>query len=79
MNGFGHFAAPLLWYRTYWALVSLCLVVVAAVLWPRGTTEGLMRRIPYAACARDSTSAGDVRPRAAGSHRQRGGIEKPKN
>jgi len=39
MNGFGHFAAPLLWYRTYWALVSLCLVIVAALLWPRGTTR----------------------------------------
>jgi ABC-2 type transport system permease protein len=45
MNGFGHFGPALLWYRTYWALVSVCLVIVAALLWPRGTTDGVMRRL----------------------------------
>ncbi len=39
MNGFGHYAMPILWYRAYWGLVSLALVIVAAMLWPRGATR----------------------------------------
>jgi len=38
MNGFGQFAAPLFWYRTYWLFVSICLVMIAAMLWPRGAS-----------------------------------------
>jgi ABC-type transport system involved in multi-copper enzyme maturation permease subunit len=39
MNGFGHYATPILWYRAYWGLVSIGLVIVAAMVWPRGATR----------------------------------------
>ena len=45
MNGFGHFAAPLFWYRVYWIWASLALVIVAALLWPRGGVDGIVARL----------------------------------
>jgi len=48
MNGFGHFAAPLFWYRTYWVLVSVCVVIIAALLWPRGIRTLRARATPRA-------------------------------
>ena len=44
MNGFGHFALPLFWYRLYWSLACVCLVIVASSLWPRGI-ESLLTRL----------------------------------
>jgi ABC-2 type transport system permease protein len=37
MNRYGHFMAGALWYRLYWALWSAGLLVVASLLWVRGT------------------------------------------
>lgn len=37
MNGFGHFAAPALWFRLYWGLFALALALASNALWPRGT------------------------------------------
>jgi len=37
MNRYGHFLGPALWYRLYWTLWSAGLLVVASLLWVRGT------------------------------------------
>jgi ABC-2 type transport system permease protein len=37
MNGYGHFLAAHLWFRSYWACFALFLMVLAALYWPRGT------------------------------------------
>ena len=37
MNGYGHFLAAHLWFRSYWACFALLLMVLAAMYWPRGT------------------------------------------
>jgi ABC-type transport system involved in multi-copper enzyme maturation permease subunit len=37
MNRYGHFVEPALWYRLYWALWSAGLLVLASLLWVRGT------------------------------------------
>jgi ABC-2 type transport system permease protein len=36
MNGFGPFAAPLVWFKLYWAAWALLLATVARVFWVRG-------------------------------------------
>lgn len=38
MNGWGHFIAPDLWFRTYWAALCVALLALAAALWPRGAS-----------------------------------------
>jgi len=45
MNGFGPYAAPLLFYNAYWAAFSVILVVVSILLWVRGADRGAARRI----------------------------------
>ncbi len=40
MNGYGHFLAGHLWFRAYWGLFAIALLVLAALYWARGTTEG---------------------------------------
>lgn len=45
MNGYGHFLPATLWYRLYWALFSAGLLVVASLLWVRGTDTGLRLRL----------------------------------
>jgi len=45
MNGYGHFLPAVLWYRLYWALFSAGLVVVASLLWVRGTDTRLRSRL----------------------------------
>jgi ABC-2 type transport system permease protein len=37
MNGYGHFGRAVLWYRVYWGLGAVALLVIAGLLWPRGT------------------------------------------
>ncbi len=37
MNGYGHFLAGHLWFRTYWGCFAIALLVVAALFWSRGT------------------------------------------
>lgn len=48
MNGYGHFATGLGWYRLYWTLGAIAMLMVAAALWPRGTDERLRRRLARA-------------------------------
>jgi ABC-2 type transport system permease protein len=37
MNGYGHFLAGHLWFRSYWTSFAVFLMVLAALYWPRGT------------------------------------------
>jgi ABC-2 type transport system permease protein len=37
MNGYGHFLAAHLWFRSYWTCFAVFLLVLAALYWPRGT------------------------------------------
>ncbi len=48
MNGYGHFIGPYLWFRAYWGVFALLLLVVALLLWPRGTSLGLRDRLRQA-------------------------------
>lgn len=36
MNGFGHYAKPILWYRLYWAFGATMLLIGSDLLWRRG-------------------------------------------
>ena len=36
MNGFGHYAKPILWYRLYWAFGAIILLIASDLLWRRG-------------------------------------------
>lgn len=45
MNRYGHFVTPALWYRLYWTLFAAGLLVVANLLWVRGTDKGLRLRL----------------------------------
>ncbi|MEO8366588.1 MAG: M1 family aminopeptidase, partial [Pseudoxanthomonas sp.] len=44
MNGFGHFLAPQLWFKAYWGLFVLGLLMLASALWVRGTGAGARQR-----------------------------------
>ncbi|MEO7072334.1 MAG: M1 family aminopeptidase [Rhodanobacter sp.] len=44
MNGFGHFLRATLWFDFYWACCALVLLVLAALLWPRGTDRSWRER-----------------------------------
>jgi ABC-2 type transport system permease protein len=44
MNGYGHFLIGHLWFDAYWACLTLALMVVASLYWPRGKTQGLKER-----------------------------------
>ncbi len=37
MNGYGHYVAPLVWFKTYWGLLSVALMLLAVLFWVRGT------------------------------------------
>jgi hypothetical protein len=45
MNGYGPFAAPLIWFHIYWILAAIMLAVITNVLWVRGTGAGLRERL----------------------------------
>jgi hypothetical protein len=45
MNGYGHFVAPMAWFYLYWGLVCAVLVVVAHLLWVRGTETSRALRL----------------------------------
>lgn len=45
MNGYGHFAEPVLWYRLYWSAFAAGLLVVANLLWVRGTDNRFRLRL----------------------------------
>ncbi|HTD28124.1 MAG TPA: M1 family aminopeptidase [Xanthomonadaceae bacterium] len=44
MNGYGHFLAAYLWFSAYWACLATAALVVAALYWTRGTTQGWKER-----------------------------------
>ena len=44
MNGFGHFLGPQLWFKAYWGLFVLALLLLASVLWVRGADAGAKQR-----------------------------------
>ena len=48
MNGFGHFVQPALWFRIYWGLAALVLVLIANLFWLRGTDNRLRLRLRQA-------------------------------
>jgi ABC-type transport system involved in multi-copper enzyme maturation permease subunit len=48
MNGFGPFAGPLVWFRSYWAAWALLLLVLATLFWVRGREPGVPARIRQA-------------------------------
>ncbi len=45
MNGYGHFITSATWYQLYWSLFALGLVLVAKLLWVRGTDARLRLRL----------------------------------
>ena len=45
LNGFGHFIVGALWFYAYWACLALALLVLAALLWVRGTERSLRERL----------------------------------
>ncbi len=51
MNGYGHFPTALVWYRVYWALGAIAMLIVASLLWPRGTDQRLRLRLVRARAA----------------------------
>ena len=48
MNGFGPHVAPMVWFRVYWALVAVGLVLLAHLLWVRGTDTQVRWRLHLA-------------------------------
>ena len=44
MNDYGHFLKPYLFVKTYWAIVGILLLIIAAILIERGTETHLKRR-----------------------------------
>jgi ABC-2 type transport system permease protein len=45
MNGWGHFVKPMVWLRTYWGFVAMVLVLIANLLWVRGTDARFKLRL----------------------------------
>jgi ABC-type transport system involved in multi-copper enzyme maturation permease subunit len=44
MNGFGHFLVPQLWFKAYWGLFVVALLLLASALWVRGTGDSARQR-----------------------------------
>lgn len=40
MNGYGPFLKPLIWFRLYWGIAAVLLVIITNLLWVRGTESG---------------------------------------
>ncbi|MBV9359023.1 MAG: hypothetical protein JO023_26240, partial [Chloroflexi bacterium] len=45
MNGFGHFLPGVRWYQAYWLAVTVVVLLLAEVVWPRGGETGLRGRL----------------------------------
>ena len=45
MNGFGHWVDPMLWFRGYWGFAALGLVLLANLLWVRGSDPRFKLRL----------------------------------
>ncbi len=48
LNGFGHYAAAITWYRLYWLFGGLVIVSLSYQLWKRGYESNLRKRIKIA-------------------------------
>ena len=48
MNGFGPFLEPVVWFKLYWMVWALVLLIVAALLWVRGREIGIRTRLAIA-------------------------------
>ena len=48
MNGYGHFVQPLFWFYLYWGLICAALVVLAHLLWVRGSESSFALRLRVA-------------------------------
>ena len=48
MNGYGHFVQPLVWFYLYWGSICAGLVVLAHLLWVRGSESSFMLRLRVA-------------------------------
>jgi ABC-2 type transport system permease protein len=58
MNGYGHFLPRVRAFQAYWAAASLLLLVVAYLLWTRGTPSSWRERWVQARARLDARSAG---------------------
>ncbi|HEX9984550.1 MAG TPA: M1 family aminopeptidase [Thermoanaerobaculia bacterium] len=45
MNGYGHFVAPILWFTAYWICFTGLMLVIAHLLWVRGTESRFSKRL----------------------------------
>lgn len=45
MNGFGHWVDPMLWFRGYWGFAALGLVLLANLMWVRGSDPRFKLRL----------------------------------
>jgi len=45
MNGFGHWIDPMMWFRSYWGFAALGLVLLANLLWVRGSDPRFKLRL----------------------------------
>lgn len=45
MNDFGHFGQPLFWFNLYWTTFGFILLLLAALLWARGSDNSLKMRL----------------------------------
>ncbi|MHC4697315.1 MAG: ABC transporter permease/M1 family aminopeptidase [Planctomycetota bacterium] len=48
LNGYGHFGKPLLWFNLYWGLLAAALMLLANLLWIRGTDDRMRLRLRLA-------------------------------
>ncbi len=48
MNGYGHYAAPALWFHLYWGAAAVLLAIVTNLFWVRGTETGRRQRTQLA-------------------------------
>jgi len=45
MNGYGHFVSPMGWMRVYWAFFAMGLLLIANLVWARGTDARFALRL----------------------------------
>jgi hypothetical protein len=48
MNGYGHFAAPQLWFQAYWGALLLAMLLLASAFWVRGVAGSGRERLSEA-------------------------------
>ncbi len=48
MNGFGHWVQPMTWFRSYWGFAAMVLVLIANLMWVRGSDARFKLRLQEA-------------------------------